>query len=122
MSMENITDYLQLKQRIRCSENTPTAQGEILSIKDHREALGGTGCTVKAYEYDRMNRPVSITVTDSEKEGTVEEYTYQYDVNSQIIKETRMNLYPAEGTGRIDETWDYTYDNLGRLLQNNCNR
>ena len=98
-------------------EYTYGAKGEILSIKDHREALGGTGCTVKAYEYDRMNRPVSITVTDSEKEGTVEEYTYQYDVNSQIIKETRMNLYPAEGTGRIDETWDYTYDNLGRLLQ-----
>ena len=53
------------------------SKGEIISIKDDRSALGGTGYTLKTYRYDKLDRPVSLTVTDSEKEGTAEQYTYE---------------------------------------------
>lgn len=95
---------------------TYDAMGNVATIQDDRSGLGGTGYTLKSYSYDRLERPISITVTDSEKSGEVEKYTYAYDKNGQIVTETKKNFYPESGIGRIDETWEYTYDPLGRLL------
>ncbi len=95
---------------------TYDAMGYVATIQDDRSGLGGTGYTLKSYSYDRLERPISITVTDSEKSGEVEKYTYAYDKNGQIVTETKKNFYPESGIGRIDKTWEYTYDPLGRLL------
>ena len=95
---------------------TYDAMGNVATIQDDRSGLGGTGYTLKSYSYDRLERPISITVTDSEKSGEVEKYTYAYDKNGQIVTETKKNFYPESGIGRIDKTWEYTYDPLGRLL------
>ena len=46
---------------------TYDAMGNVATIQDDRSGLGGTGYTLKSYSYDRLERPISITVTDSEK-------------------------------------------------------
>lgn len=78
-------------------------------------ALGGEGHILKTYGYDHFLRPASITMTDSEREATAEEYTYAYDKNGQIVTETRLNNYPSKDDEKVDESWAYTYDALGRL-------
>lgn len=78
-------------------------------------ALGGEGHILKTYGYDHFLRPASIMMTDSEREATAEEYTYAYDKNGQIVTETRLNNYPSKDDEKVDESWAYTYDALGRL-------
>jgi hypothetical protein len=46
----------------------------------------------------------------------LETFGYEYDRNSQIIEETRVNSLPEEAK-RINETTSYTYDNFGRLTR-----
>ena len=91
------------------------AKGNVSSIKDDRTALGGEGHVLKVYGYDHFLRPASITVTDSERDGVAEEYTYAYDKNGQIVTETKLNDYPSSNGEKVDETWAYTFDALGRL-------
>lgn len=96
-------DYSRLmKIKAVTAEGTPDVReyaydvkGNVSSIRDDRTALGGEGYTLKAYGYDHFLRPASITVTDSEKEDTAEEYTYAYDKNGQIVTETKLNNYPS---------------------------
>ena len=49
--------------------------------------------------------------------GSVEAYTYQYDKNSRLVKETLQNLYPEKEDDRQDEVRSYEYDRRGNLVQ-----
>lgn len=70
------------------------------------------------YTYDTCRRPVSMTYTDSENpDVTKEAYTYQYDKNSRLVKETLQNLYPEKEDVRQDEVRSYEYDRRGNLVQ-----
>ena len=70
------------------------------------------------YTYDTCRRPVSMTYTDSENpDVTKEAYTYQYDKNSRLVKETLQNLYPEKEDDRQDEVRSYEYDKRGNLVQ-----
>lgn len=70
------------------------------------------------YTYDTCRRPVSMTYTDSENpDVTKEAYTYQYDKNSRLVKETLQNLYPEKEDDRQDEVRSYEYDRRGNLVQ-----
>lgn len=52
-----------------------------------------------------------MTYTDSENpDVTKEAYTYQYDKNSRLVKETLQNLYPEKEDDRQDEVRSYEYD------------
>ena len=59
-----------------------------------------------------------MTYTDSENpDVTKEAYTYQYDKNSRLVKETLQNLYPEKEDDRQDEVRSYEYDRRGNLVQ-----
>ena len=46
----------------------------------------------------------------------MEQYTYGYDKNSNIINETVINDYPAEQEEKVNETRIYTYGSLNRMV------
>ena len=98
--------------------------GSVSDITDYR-VMSKTGEIVKSpesttchYTYDTCRRPVSMTYTDSENpDVTKEAYTYQYDKNSRLVKETLQNLYPEKEDDRQDEVRSYEYDRRGNLVQ-----
>lgn len=91
--------------------------GSVSDITDYR-VMSKTGEIVKSpesttchYTYDTCRRPVSMTYTDSENpDVTKEAYTYQYDKNSRLVKETLQNLYSEKEDDRQDEVRSYEYD------------
>ena len=48
--------------------------------------------------------------------STLEQYTYSYDKNSNIISETVINNYPVKQEEKVNETRTYTYDSLNRMV------
>ncbi|NCE97679.1 RHS repeat-associated core domain-containing protein [Emergencia sp. 1XD21-10] len=100
-------------------EYTHNVRGQIETIKDNREALGGTGYALKTYGYDKLDRNTSITVTDSERDGEAEKYIYTYNYDDQIVEEVRKNVYSTETDKQINERRYYEYDNLGRMVLGN---
>ena len=98
--------------------------GSVSDITDYR-VMSKTGEIVKSpesttchYTYDTCRRPASMTYTDSENPAvTKEAYTYQYDKNSRLVKETLQNLYPEKEDDRQDEVRSYEYDRRGNLVQ-----
>ena len=98
--------------------------GSVSDITDYR-VMSKTGEIVKSpesttchYTYDTCRRPVSMTYTDSENpDVTKEAYTYQYDKNSRLVKETLQNLYSEKEDDRQDEVRSYEYDRRGNLVQ-----
>ncbi len=46
-----------------------------------------------------------------------EAYTYEYDKNSRLVRETLQNLYPEKEEERQDEIRTYTYDTSNRLVR-----
>lgn len=93
--------------------------GKVKEIKDYRNILSaGDKAVRKTYTYDSFDRLKEMVYTDLEHPDTVmESYTYEYDKNSNITKKTEVNNYPLEGEKRINESKDYTYDALGRLIK-----
>lgn len=98
--------------------------GDVSEIKDYRalsengDIVSNPSYTVCTYTYDEYRRPVSMSYTDSdEPENIKESYSYEYDKNSRIIKETIQNFYPEKEEDKQQEVRNYTYDNQGSLLQ-----
>ena len=58
-----------------------------------------------------------MSYADSSSLSTIlEQYTYGYDKNSNIISETIINNYPAKQEERVNETRTYAYDSLNRMI------
>ncbi|MCI9126489.1 MAG: RHS repeat protein, partial [Eubacterium sp.] len=91
---------------------------KVKTIKDYRGFLnGGSGHIQKSYEYDRFDRVTKMSYADSSNLNTVlEQYTYGYDRNSNIISETIINNYPAKQEEKVNETRTYMYDSLNRMV------
>ena len=91
---------------------------KVKTIKDYRGFLNnGSGYIQKSYEYDRFDRVTKMSYADSSNLGSVlEQYTYSYDKNSNIISETVINNYPAKQEEKVNETRTYTYDSLNRMV------
>lgn len=92
---------------------------KVKTIKDYREFLKGTyGYIDKSYEYDIFDRVVKMSYVDSNNASKVlEQYTYNYDKNSNIISEKIINNYPANESDKVNETRTYTYDSLNRMVK-----
>lgn len=109
-------------------EYSYNTQGDVSEIKDYR-VLSEDGTivedpeyTICSYTYDAYLRPVSMSYTDSDAPETVKEsYTYEYDKNSQIVKETFFNNYPTEAEDKQNEERTYSYDTDGKLLSMTVN-
>lgn len=98
--------------------------GSVADITDYRvlsktgELVSNPQSTVCHYAYDICRRPVSMTYTDSEASDLVKEaYTYSYDKNSRLVRETLQNLYPEKEEDRQDEVHTYQYDVRGNLIR-----
>lgn len=91
---------------------------KVKTIKEHRGFLSGaSGYIQKSYEYDVFDRVTKMSYADSNNISIVlEQYTYSYDKNSNIISETIINNYPTKQEERVNETRTYTYDSLNRLI------
>ena len=58
-----------------------------------------------------------MTYSDSKLiESVLEQHTYSYDKNSNIIREENINNYPSDNQEKVDEVKTYLYDNLDRLV------
>lgn len=78
---------------------------------------GGSGFIQKFYQYDVFDRVTKMSYADSRNlASTLEQYTYSYDKNSNIISETVINNYPAKQEEKVNETRTYTYDSLNRMV------
>lgn len=97
--------------------------GAVSEIKDYR-ALSSTGekvddpaYTVCTYTYDAYRRPATMSYADSTDLSIVKEaYTYAYDKNSRLVRETIQNLYPEKVSDRQKEVRSYGYDVRGNLV------
>ena len=91
---------------------------KVKTIKDYRGFLNaGSGYIQKSYEYDVFDRVTKMSYADSSSLSTIlEQYTYGYDKNSNIISETIINNYPAKQEERVNETRTYAYDSLNRMI------
>lgn len=102
--------------------------GNVSEIKDYR-VLSEDGTVVEnpeyttcTYTYDAYLRPVSMTYKDSSEPSVVKEsYAYEYDKNSNIIKETLFNNYPTATEDKQNEERTYSYDTDGKLLSMTVN-
>lgn len=92
--------------------------GKIKTINDYRGFLNGiNGYIKKDYEYDVFDRVTKMTYSDSKSiESILEQHTYSYDKNSNIIQEENINNYPSDNQEKVDEVKTYLYDNLDRLV------
>lgn len=93
--------------------------GKVTEIKDYRNLLSaGDKAVKKVYTYDTFDRVAKMVYTDLEHPDTImESYAYSYDKNSNIIEKTQVNNYPQKDEEKINETKNYTYDSLGRLVK-----
>lgn len=91
---------------------------KVKTIKDYRGFLNDTsGFIQKSYMYDVFDRVTKMSYADSSNLGLVlEQYTYGYDKNSNIISETVINNYPVKQEEKVNETRTYTYDSLNRMV------
>ena len=91
---------------------------KVKTIKEYRGFLNDvSGYIQKAYEYDVFDRVTKMSYADSSNLSLVlEQYTYSYDKNSNIISETIINNYPAKQEEKVNETRIYTYDSLNRMV------
>ncbi len=88
----------------------------VASIKDF-DKPGNSSYTLKTYAYDEFGRTISMVYTeDGDTSKVLENYTYSYDKNDNIVSETRISNLPAEDS-MINETRDYEYDSYGRLVK-----
>lgn len=87
-------------------------------IRECRDFLnGGSGFIQKFYQYDVFDRVTKMSYADSRNLASIlEQYTYSYDKNSNIISETIINNYPAKQEEKVNETRTYTYDSLNRMV------
>ena len=98
--------------------------GDVKNIRDYR-SISGKGVKIEqpeyttcSYTYDVCRRPASMTYVDSNAPDMVKEaYTYEYDKNSRLVRETLQNLYPEKEEERQDEIRTYTYDTGNRLVR-----
>lgn len=97
---------------------TYTSDNKVASMTDYRGFTGeDSGYTMRTYTYDSFDRPIKIEYYDSsDLENPKESYTYEFDQNNNITKETLKNEYPEEGF-KVDETREYTFDLLDQLVQ-----
>lgn len=91
---------------------------KVKTIKEYRGFLNNTGGYIaKSYEYDVFDRVTKMSYADSNNLSNVlEQYTYTYDRNSNIISETIVNNYPTNDAEKVNETRTYTYDSLNRMI------
>lgn len=122
--LQNVTAVLKDGTEVLIRSYTYDNYGSVAEIKDYR-ALSNTGekvndpaYTVCTYTYDAYRRPASMSYADSTDLNTEKEaYTYTYDKNSRLVRETIQNLYPEEVSDRQNEVRSYTYDVRGNLVQ-----
>lgn len=91
---------------------------KVKMIKEYRGFLNNvSGYIQKSYEYDVFDRVTKMSYADSSDLSTIlEQYTYAYDKNSNIVSETIINNYPTNQTEKVNETRAYTYDSLNRMV------
>ena len=122
--LQNVTAVLKDGTEVLIRSYTYDIYGSVAEIKDYR-ALSNTGEKVNdpayivcTYTYDAYRRPASMSYADSTDLNTVKEaYTYTYDKNSRLVRETIQNLYPEEVSDRQNEVRSYTYDVRGNLVR-----
>ena len=92
--------------------------GKVTSIKDYRYFMAGTSSYIqKDYVYDNFERVTGINVSDSTNLSVKkEQYSYQYDKNSNIITENIKNDYPVNSSEKTNLSKKYLYDNMDRLV------
>lgn len=101
---------------------------KIKTIKEYRGFLNNTsGYIQKSYAYDLFDRVTMMSYVDSSNPSNViEQYTYSYDKNSNIVRENIVNNYPFAHAEKVNETRIYTYDSLNRMtvssIIDNANR
>ncbi|MDR1700197.1 MAG: RHS repeat-associated core domain-containing protein, partial [Lachnoclostridium sp.] len=95
--------------------------GDVGKMTDSLEYLsGGDRKLVKEYDYDQFQRVKEMTYADSTISSNnnpqiQESFTYQYDKQSQIIKEVHENKWADDAAEQMTRETNYEYDRLNRL-------
>ena len=91
--------------------------GTINNIKDYTYDTNGNvnGYILKKYTYDNFGRVSSMKYYNSDSDTVKESYTYTYDKNSNIKSEYIINNYPTNGSNKVNQSREYTYDVMNRL-------
>lgn len=90
--------------------------GEIKAIKEYTDVLGESDNYILcSYEYDQFDRIRKITYTVGNTSKVIESYSYQYDKNSNIVKENIVNNSVSENP--VVESRTYTYYDYTNALK-----
>ena len=92
--------------------------GTINNIKDYTYDTNGNvnGYILKKYTYDNFGRVSSMKYYNSDSDTVKESYTYTYDKNSNIKSEYIINNYPTNGSNKVNQSREYTYDVMNLSL------
>ena len=84
--------------------------GRVSSVKDYYNFRAGDTANyiLLTYAYDSFGRVIDMKYTKAGE--TIEQHSYEYDKNSNIVSENNVN-----GEAGLDEVREYTYDDLGQL-------
>lgn len=102
--------YVKIGSSYLAKHYTYDSAGRVATVADYYNfrANDTANYILLTYTYDALGRVSDMTYTKSG--GTIEQHSYAYDKNSNIVKEHNVNT--ASG---LDEVREYTYDNLGQL-------
>ncbi len=89
---------------------TYDSAGRVSTVADYYNFRAGdsTSCILLTYTYDAFGRVIDMKYTKGGE--TIEEHSYEYDKNSNIVKEHNVNT--ASG---LDEIREFAYDDLSQL-------
>ena len=86
----------------------------------HYKNPSGTEEQRTCYTYDKADQVrimLDYRMNGATPDMVKEAYTYEYDKNSRLVRETLQNLYPEKEEERQDEIRTYTYDTSNRLVR-----
>ena len=90
--------------------------GKVAVVKEYPDfAAGSDTCIAKTYSYNEQDLVSSMVYKKGD--ALLEEYTYEYDKNGNIIKKEEKNLTPKEKNAQKHFTKEYTYNALGQLVK-----
>ena len=89
---------------------TYNADGSVQTVKDYYNFRNGDTANylLLSYSYDAFGRVTDLQYSKAGEK--VEQHSYAYDKNSNIIRESNFNTF-----SELDEIRSYTYDNLNQL-------
>ena len=89
---------------------TYNKDGSVQTVKDYYNFRNGDTANylLLSYSYDAFGRVIDLQYSKAGEK--VEQHSYAYDKNSNIIRESNFNTF-----SELDEIRSYTYDNLNQL-------